>query len=104
MERHDMSSDTTSRPPRLIDDVRGVRYGEVIAVFERAGRFEAEVFGPHVLNDCPQELWDSLRHGDLAAELGAMFDKLNGPRHWVIDGIGQKVNTLEPGRREFTGL
>jgi hypothetical protein len=99
-----MSTDTASRPPRLIDDVRGVRYGEVIAVFERAGRFEAEVFGTQFLNDCPQELWDSLRPGDLAAELGALFVKLNGPRHWVIDGIGQKVNTLEPVRREFNGL
>jgi hypothetical protein len=99
-----MSSDITSSPPRLIDDVRGVRYGEVIAVFERAGRFEAEVFGTQFLNDCPQELWDSLRPDDLAAELGALFVKLNGPRHWVIDGIGQKVNTLEPVVREFNGL
>ena len=99
-----MPSDTTNSPPRLIDDVRGVRYGEVIAVFERAGCFEAEVFGTQFLNECPQELWDSLRSDDLAAELGALFVKLNGPRHWVIDGIGQKVNTLEPVVREFNGL
>jgi hypothetical protein len=99
-----MSGDTTSRPPRLIDDVRGVRYGEVIAVFEREDRFEAEVFGTQFLNDCPQELWDLLRPEEIAAELGALFVKLNGPRHWVIDGIGQKVNTLEPVVREFKGL
>ena len=49
-----MASDT----PRLIDHVRGVRYGEVITAFHRDGRFEAEVFGTQFLNDCPQELWD----------------------------------------------
>ncbi len=90
--------------PRLIDDVRGVRYGEVIAVFERHGRFEAEVFGTQFLNDCPQERWDTLDPSVIAGELGALVVKLNGPRHWVIDGIGQKVNTLEPVLREFNGL
>ena len=45
-----------SSPDRLISDQRGVRYGEVLAVFARDGRFEAEVFGTQMLNDCPQEL------------------------------------------------
>ncbi len=90
--------------PRLIDDVRGVRYGEIIAVFARDGHFEAEVFGTQFLNDCPQELWDTLDPSTVAADLGALVVKLNGPRHWVIDGIGQKVNTLQPVLREFNGL
>ena len=89
---------------RLIDDIRGVRYGEVIAVFARGGHFEAEVFGTQFLNDCPQDLWDTLDPSAIATELGALVVKLNGPRHWVIDGIGQKVNTLEPVLREFNGL
>jgi len=97
-------TDATSGTPRLIDDVRGIRYGEIIAVFDRGGRFEAEVFGTQFLNDCPQELWDALDPTAIAAELGAIFVKLNGPRHWIIDGIGQKVNTLEPVLREFAGL
>ena len=96
--------DAVSRTPRLIDDVRGVRYGEVIAVFARDGHFEAEVFGTQFLNDCPQELWDTLDPSTIVADLGALAVKLNGPRHWVIDGIGQKVNTMEPVLREFNGL
>ena len=100
----DTSSDIVSGTPRLIDDVRGVRYGEIIAVFARDGRFEAEVFGTQFLNECPQELWDTLDPVAIAADLGALVVKLNGPRHWVIDGIGQKVNTLEPVLREFNGL
>ncbi len=97
-------SDHARDTPRLIDHVRGVRYGEVIAVFARDGHFEAEVFGTQFLNDCPQELWDGLEPSAIAADLGASVVKLNGPRHWVIDGIGQKVNTLEPVLRDFNGL
>jgi hypothetical protein len=93
-------NDTT----RLIDDVRGVRYGEIIAVFARHGHFEAEVFGTQFLNDCPQDLLDGLDASAIAADLGALAVKLNGPRHWVIDGIGQKLDILEPVQREFNGL
>jgi hypothetical protein len=100
----DMVNEATQDTPRLIDDVRGVRYGEIIAVFARDGHFEAEVFGTQFLNECPQDLWDTLDPSAVAADLGAVVVKLNGPRHWVIDGIGQKVNTLEPVLREFNGL
>ena len=99
-----MKNDTAGETPRLIDDVRGVRYGEAIAVFARDGHFEAEVFGTQFLNDCPQHLWDALDPPAIAADLGALLVKLNGPRRWVIDGIGQKVNTVEPVLREFNGL
>ena len=95
-----MASDT----PRLIDDVRGVRYGEVIAVFHRGGKFEAEVFGTQFLNDCPQDLWEGLDAGVIAEEMGAVVVKLNGPRYWVLDGMGSKVNAMEPVLREFNGI
>jgi len=95
-----MPSDT----PRLIDGVRGVRYGEIIAAFHRDGRFEAEVFGTQFLNECPQELWDSLDAAAIAEEMGAVVVKLNGPRYWVLDGMGVKVDAREPVLREFNGL
>ena len=96
-----MSSTAT---PRLVSDIRGVRYGEVICAFLRDGRFEAEVFGTQFLNDCPQDLWDGLDADAIAKEMEAVMVKLNGPRRWTIDGIGAKVNTLEPVLREFNGL
>jgi hypothetical protein len=95
-----MASDT----PRLIDDVRGVRYGEVIAAFARDGHFEAEVYGTQFLNDCPQDLWEGLDPTAIAAEMGALLVKLNGPRYWVLDGMGTKVHAREPVLREFAGL
>ena len=89
---------------RLVSDMRGVRYGEVLAVYKREEKFEAEVFGTQLLNDCPPELWDPLNAADIAADMGALVVKLNGPRYWLVDGFGTKVEVVEPVMREFSGL
>ena len=94
----------TSTTPRLISDMRGVRYGEVLAVYLRDDGLEAEVFGTQMLNDCPQELWETLDPTTIAKEMGAVMVKLNGPRHWTLDGLGQKVAVVEPVLRDFNGL
>lgn len=95
-----MATDT----PRLISDLRGVRYGEVLAVYLRDTGLEAEVYGTQMLNDCPQELWETLDPAAIAEEMGAVMVKLNGPRHWTLDGLGQKVAVVEPVLRDFNGL
>lgn len=92
------------RPQRLISDQRGVRYGEVLAVFADGDEFRAEVYGTQLLNDCPAELWDALDPDAIAADMGALLVKLNGPRHWMLDGLGTKVAVLEPVLRDFGGL
>ena len=94
----------TSTAERLISDHRGTRYGEVIALFHRDGTFQAEVYGTQLLNDCPPDLWDALDADAIAQELGAVAVKLNGPRHWLLDGLGTKVEVVEPVLRDFGGL
>ena len=84
--------------------MRGVRYGEIIPLFMRDGSLVADVYGTQLLNDCPQELWETLDPVAIAAELGALGAKLNGPRYWVLDGFGTKVAPVEPVLREFNGL
>lgn len=93
-----------SAQQRLVDGMRGVRYGEVLGVFARDEELVAEVYGTQLLNDCPQQLWESLDPTAIAADLGALFVKLNGPRHWVLDGLGTKVATLEPVVKDFGGI
>jgi hypothetical protein len=95
-----MATDT----PRLISDMRGVRYGEVLAVYLRDTGLKAEVYGTQMLNDCPQELWETLDAAAIAEEMGALMVKLNGPRYWTLDGLGQKVAVVEPVLRDFNGL
>ena len=89
---------------RLIDGHRGQRYGEVLAVYAKDEEFYAEVFGTQMINDCPAELWDTLEAPALMEQLGAMFVKLNGPRHWVLDGFGTKRAPVEPVMASFNGL
>jgi len=94
----------TTKPERLISDMRDVRYGEVLAVYHRDGRFEAEVFGTQLLNDCPQEQWVTLDATTLDAEMDALVVKLNGPRYWTLDGFGLKVAVVDPVFRDFNGI
>jgi hypothetical protein len=84
--------------------MRGVRYGEVLPIFLRDDGLHAEVYGTQMLNDCPLELWEKLDADVIAKEMGAVFVKLNGPRQWVLDGLGTKVAPVEPVLREFGGI
>ncbi len=95
---------TDAASQRLIDHMRGVRYGEVLAMFLRDTGLEAEVYGTQMLNDCPQELWDTLNADEIAKDMGAVFVKLNGPRYWVLDGLGSKVAVIEPVFKDFNGI
>lgn len=89
---------------RVIDGMRGVRYGEILPVFLRDGELVAEVYGTQLLNDCPQELWDAIDPAAVAAGTGAAVVRMNGPRYWVLDGFGTKVATSEPVLRDFGGI
>jgi len=95
---------TTETPQKLVPDMRGVRYGEVLAVYLRENGLEAEVFGTQLINNCPQELWDTLDAETVAAEMGAIMAKLNGPRYWTLDGFGTKLQPVEPIMRDFNGI
>lgn len=92
------------RPQRLLSDMRGVRYGEVLAVHARGDKLFAEVWGTQLLHDCPADWWNTLNAGELAEELGALMVKLNGPRYWTLDGFGTKVDVVEPVIRELRGM
>jgi hypothetical protein len=89
---------------RIVTDHRGTRYGEVLAVFSDGDGFNAHVYGTQLLNNCPQELWDTLDPQTIAEELGALIVKLNGPRYWVLDGLGSKGQPIDPVLHEFNGL
>jgi len=95
---------TNEAPVRLVTGHRGSRYGEVLAVFAEGDRFSAHVYGTQLLNDCPQELWESLDGPSIARELGALMVKLNGPRYWMIDGLGSKGQPIEPVLHDFNGI
>ncbi len=95
---------TAGTHTRIVSNHRGTRYGEVLVVFADGERFTAHVYGTQLLNDCPEELWNTLVPEAIAEDLGALAVKLNGPRYWMLDGLGSKSEPIEPILREFNGL
>ncbi len=89
---------------RIVTNHRGTRYGELFAIFSDGEQFTAHVYGTQLLNDCPPELWETLDPATIAEELGALLVKLNGPRYWMLDGLGSKGEPIAPVLREFNGL
>jgi hypothetical protein len=94
----------TGDAQRIVTNHRGTRYGELFAIFSDAEQFTAHVYGTQLLNDCPQELWEALDPAVIAEDLGALLVKLNGPRYWMLDGLGSKGEPIEPVLHEFNGL
>jgi len=95
---------SSAAPERLIGDQRGVRYGEVLVAFLTDDGIQAHVYGTQLINDCPQEQWEQLDPAAIQAEMGAVMVKLNGPRYWMLDGLGAKAQPVEPVMREFGGI
>lgn len=87
---------------RLLSNLRGQRYGEVRLVFaDDTARID--VYNSFMLNDCPQKLWSRLDVTQIARDNGAALAFLNGPRYWLMDGIG-KVTNVDPALIDFGGI
>ena len=78
---------TTTVPATGNGTLRGLRYCEVLLVQPGDGGPTAEVWGTQGVNLCPAESWDALDPTAIQAEYEALGVKMNGPRHFVIDGV-----------------
>jgi hypothetical protein len=87
---------------RLLSNLRGMRYGEVLLAY-LGSEARVEVYNSFPLNDCPDELWRQLDTETIAKEAEATAALLNGPRYWLMDGIG-KVQNVENKQRNFGGI
>lgn len=87
----------------VISDVFGKRYGEVLLVHASESGPEATVYNTFPLNDCPAELWDKLDAEAIAAENDAVVALLNGPRYWLMSGIGKR-DRKDLEHKTFGGL
>jgi hypothetical protein len=68
-------------------ELRNARYCEVIALERQGIGLAAVVYNTLGLNDCPDTAWSQLTPRGVKRELRALSVMLNGPRHWVLDGI-----------------
>jgi len=74
---------------------RNLRYCEVVPLFQHGLKLSVDVYNTMGLNDCPSALWNRLDARQLAKLYGAKEVKLNGPRHWVIDGLTASGDTVD---------
>jgi len=74
--------------PPVTQDVRGLEYGEVIAVYFDIGKTYADVYYTSFdNNNITLEQYKALDKDAVTEELDAFQVNLNGPRFWVIDRI-----------------
>lgn len=83
--------------------IRGERYCEVLAISPTPEGLTAEVYATFPLNDCPDDLWQSLDAATLPEQTGTPIALLNGPRYWMIDQV-TRTTTDDIVRQEFGGL
>jgi haloalkane dehalogenase len=79
------------------NQLHGPRYGEVLLVTGRLNRVEATVYNTLGLNDCPDDLWQSLDSEAIKKSYGARAVILNGPRYFLMDTIA----IADPGEEIF---
>lgn len=77
-----------------VSDIRGMRYCEVLLVFED----RVVIYNTTANDGCPEAKWQEMDTDSLAAEFGAATVQLNGPKFWAMD-----AQTLELGETETFG-
>ena len=89
-----------SAKPRGISGIHDARYCEILELKGTPPDAKIVVWNTLGLNDCPPAKWNPLDASELAAELGATFVILNGPRHFLMDAASGRTGRVE----SFRGL
>jgi hypothetical protein len=77
----------STKPLRMLDDVRDRRYCELFVVKRQGAHLAADVYNTLGLNDCPPAAWDAIDTAKLTSELGAVRVIRNGPRYFIMDRL-----------------
>lgn len=95
---------TATQSMPVPEDLRDVRYCEVIPVFKDGATLNVEVYNTLGLNDCPGDAWQKLDPEKMAEQYGAQVVKLNGPRYWVINKLVSGGATANGKVADFGGI
>jgi hypothetical protein len=77
----------STKPLKMLDDVRDRRYCELFVVKRQRAHLAADIYNTLDLNDCPQTAWDAIDTAKVASEFGAVRVIRNGPRHFIMDRL-----------------
>ncbi|MFK8253702.1 hypothetical protein [Ancylobacter terrae] len=76
-----------SPEPHLPAVLRDARYCELVAVHVTREGLRADVYNTLGFDDCPADKWDALTRRDLFRQFDTLAVVMNGPRHFIMDGI-----------------
>lgn len=79
--------------PKLPSVLRDARYCELVAVHVTREGLLASVFNTLGFDDCPADKWDALTRRDLLRQFDTLAVVMNGPRHFIMDGITASGDT-----------
>jgi hypothetical protein len=82
-------------------EIRDVRYCEVIPSVQQGSTVTTSVYNTLGYNYCPPGKWNKLTEDEVDQEFGSQSAKLNGPRHWVIDAA-QSLGGNSSSTKTFT--
>jgi hypothetical protein len=85
------------------DQLRDQRYCEIIPATRDKAVISSEVYNTLGLNDCPEDVWVTITEDTVNEEYGSIQAKLNGPRHWMMDTIIGKGQTVDSPTFTFGG-
>ncbi|WP_068115317.1 hypothetical protein [Tropicimonas marinistellae] len=68
--------------PVELSDMRGMRYCEVLLIYEE----DVVIYNTSASDGCPEDRWQAMDTAALASENGAKAAQLNGPKFWATDG------------------
>lgn len=82
----------------------GDRYCEYLVVKGALPNLTGDIWNTYGLNACPDKLWKASDAGVLAADLGALAVRLNGPRYWLMERSSVTLAAGFGEVRSFHGL
>lgn len=73
--------------PQLPAVLRDARYCEIIPIHVTREGLRASVYNTLGFDDCPAGKWDAITRRELFGQFGTLAVVMNGPRHFLMDGI-----------------
>jgi len=79
--------------PHLPSVLRDARYCELVAIHVTLDGLKADVFNTLGFDDCPAAKWEALTRRELFRQFDTLAVVMNGPRHFIMDGISASGET-----------
>jgi hypothetical protein len=97
------AADTPADGTSTQQDIRGMRYCEILLATLDGEQVHVDVYNTFGLNDCPDAAWAAIDATQVATDAGVTMAVLNGPRYWMMNGF-EGSSMIDPTPRSLGGM